>query len=159
MSLNKILAIFGIILVFFVAFIFYQFNVKSLTSKKIPSATVSVKGVVFNVELAKTQQQQQKGLSGRSSLPQDRGMLFLFNKPGYYAFWMKDMKFPLDMLFIDGKTIITIYENIPPPKNATENGNLKIMQPTGSIDKVLEINAGMVKKYGIKTGDAVKINL
>lgn len=160
MSLNKIIAIFGVILVLFIAFIFYQFSTKSTPAGKTAgSSKVTINGTTFTVEVAKTPEQQQAGLSNRKSLAQNSGMLFIFNKPDYYNFWMKDMKFPLDMLFINGTTVMTVYENVPPPANAAENENPPVIAPSGPIDKVLEINAGMVKKYGIKAGDTVEITL
>ena len=76
------------------------------------STTVSMNNKTFKVTVAKTIEEKQKGLSGQKSLGQDKGMLFVFNEKGYYSFWMKDMKFPIDIIFIDGETIVTIYKNI-----------------------------------------------
>ena len=52
------------------------------------------------MEVADTTQARAKGLSGRSCIGQNEGMLFVFNQPGFYEFWMKDMKFPIDIIWI-----------------------------------------------------------
>jgi len=77
-------------------------------------------------------------------------MLFLFDKSGRYAFWMKDMKFPLDFIWIAGDKVVDIDENIPPDYSGT-------LKPETPVDKVLEINAGVCEKYGIKKGDEVRL--
>jgi uncharacterized membrane protein (UPF0127 family) len=73
----------------------------------------------FKIELARTPEEQQKGLSNRASLPEDHGMLFLFDKPAPYGFWMKEMRFPLDIIFIKNKTVVTVDENLPAPVSGT----------------------------------------
>lgn len=140
--MNKILFIFIPVVVILIlgAFIYTFYN----SSKP----TVEIKGHDFQVELAKTDKDKEIGLSKYESIPQDKGMLFVFTKPGFYPFWMKNMKFPIDIIFIDNNKIVTIYENLPINK-------LTIYSPTQSSDKVLEINANLSKKYGFKVGDSV----
>ncbi len=155
MSMNKIIIIFGIILVIFAAIVSYQFSSK----KNIPAttdlgkATVSINDHTFQVEIATTSASQQLGLSGRKSLGQDRGLLFLFDKPDYYSFWMKDMLFPIDIIYIDNEKVVSIIHEAQPPKTA----NPEIFQPDAPSDSVLEINAGLAKKYTIKKGDTVTV--
>lgn len=115
---------------------------------------LAIGNIVFKVEVASNYIDRAIGLSGRSNLPPDSGMLFVFENRGEYGFWMKGMKFPLDIVWIDGDEIKGFTENIPPPKNFS---NLTIYYPPQPIDKVLEINAGSVKKHNLKIGD--KINL
>ena len=97
------------------------------------------------------------GLSERSSLAQDQGMLFVFENPGYHNFWMKNMKFPIDIIFIKDDKIVNIVENATPP--ISENTNPPILKPDGPINKVLEINAGLSGKYNIKKGAKIEIKL
>ncbi|MDD5590195.1 MAG: DUF192 domain-containing protein [Candidatus Portnoybacteria bacterium] len=106
------------------------------------------------VKFADDPRERARGLSGRDSLDQNQGMLFIFEKPDLYGFWMKDMKFPLDFIWISGNKITDLSENIPYPR---ENSylNLPKYQPKEPVDKVLEINAGLVEKYGIKIGDEI----
>lgn len=117
------------------------------------SPQVTINKITFYVSVAKTQTQQEKGLAGRDSMPQNEGMIFLFEKPDYYGFWMVGMKFPLDMVFIKNDKIVEIFTNVPVKNpNSVEN-------PKEMVDKVLEINAGLSKKYNFKIGDNVKMSL
>jgi uncharacterized membrane protein (UPF0127 family) len=159
MSLNKLIIIFGIILVIFAGVVFFQFSAKpdKASSPKISGPAVTINGHTFKVETAKTQKEQTTGLSGRNSLPEDEGMLFIFGKADYYNFWMKNMEFPLDIIFIKDNKIVTIIKNAKIPANPNENP--QILKPTGLVNKVLEINAGLADQDNIKKGDSVKINL
>src|SRR5438876_1112412 len=102
MSLNRIIILFVIILIIFAGFVFYQFGAKNFRfgSHVLPTKTLTIDNKSFTVEVATASADQQQGLSGRNSMSMDRGMLFEFSHPYAYAFWMKDMKFPLDILFI-----------------------------------------------------------
>jgi len=103
------------------------------------------------VEIADTQAKMEKGLSGRNSLPENQGMLFLFKEPNFYGFWMKGMNFPLDFIWIRENEVVETTENVKPedfqpPKN---------LLPKEKVDKVLEVNAGFVEKSKIKIGDKI----
>jgi len=110
----------------------------------------------FYVDVAKTQTEQEKGLAIYNSLPQDKGMIFPFKTADYYAFWMKDMKFSIDIIYIRGNKIIDIFKSVPVQKSDEEM--LSIVKPKDKADIVLEINAGLSKKYNFKIGDLVQIN-
>lgn len=120
-----------------------------------PSATIN--GHTFSVEIAKDDKTRERGLSDKPSLPQDWGMLFLFDKPSTYSFWMKEMHFPIDIIYINNDIIVHVFKNVPPPTSSKEE--LPVYTPDAPADKVLEINAGLSEKYGIKKGDKVKFNL
>lgn len=115
---------------------------------------VIIHGHTIPVEVAVTPQEKSKGLGERDSLATNDGMLFPFDKPARYQFWMKGMRFALDFIWIDGTTVADITENVPPPNGEV---NLPVYQPKVPVDKVLEVNAGLVKQYGIQIGDTVKI--
>lgn len=157
MSLNRIIILFVIIVIIFAAVVFLQYNAKNFGfgGHSLPTKQVTIDNHSFTAEVATSSADQQLGLSGRNSLAQDRGMLFIFSKPGQYAFWMKGMKFPLDIIFINGTKIVDMVRNLPAPKSASDNP--QIYQPKASADKVLEINAGLSSKYGFKDGDSVVI--
>lgn len=123
-----------------------------------PSSTVSIDGHTFYVTLVKTEKDQEIGLSHRSSLPQDQGMLFPFDHPDYYAFWMRDMKFPIDIIYIANKHIVSIYANVPKP-TTTDTATLPIYKPNQPADTVLEINAGLANTYHFSVGDTVTTSL
>lgn len=157
MSVNKIILVIGIMFAIFIAFIFIQFNPfgKTASTTGANPSTVTINDQTFNVSIAETEEEKQKGLSGIDSLPMNEGKLFMFEKPDLYAFWMKDMKFPIDIIFINGDTIVSITENAKP----VETGDLPTYQPTEPSDKALEINAGLSKKYNFKPGDKVAIEI
>lgn len=94
-----------------------------------------------------------KGLSGRESLPPDHGMLFVFSFPQPQSFWMHDMKFDLDIIWISKGKVVEITENVPSPSKT--NNVPKIVTPKVLADQVLEVPAGFAASHGIKVGDEV----
>lgn len=117
-------------------------------------ATATINNHTFNLIVAKSAREKEIGLSDRKDLPKDQGMLFPFDKEGYYGFWMKNMQFPIDIIYIKKGKIVTIFENVKPPKDT--GGKLIVYQSTETADTVLEINAGLVKEYEIKVGNEIK---
>lgn len=115
--------------------------------------TVIINKQEIKVELADTSQKRSQGLSDRQSLPADQGMLFIFDDYSQPGFWMKDMYFPLDIVWLKDSTIVKIDKNVPVEKNQ----NLTIYKPPQPINYVLELNAGYTDKNNIKIGDRVEI--
>ena len=115
---------------------------------------VIIAGVRLSVEVADTPAERGRGLSGREMLPENSGMLFVFDTPGRYGFWMYGMKFPLDIIWIDEKLrVVYFVENAQPCVNICET-----YEPPADALYVLEVNAGFVKKYGMKIGDVVELS-
>lgn len=110
--------------------------------------TAEIRGNTFRLEVVKNDKDKQIGLSKYKNFPKDQGMLFVFDKAGFYPFWMKDMKFPIDIIFINNNKITTIYSNLP-------INVLTIYSPTSPSDKVFEIDANLSKQYGFNKGDLV----
>lgn len=149
--MTKIIIIFGIVLVLFAGFVFYQFaNPASPETKK-----VTVNNQTFTVEVVKTTKDQQVGLTKFDSLPQDKGMFFQFTDTANHVFWMRGMQFPIDIIFLADNTVVGIVENAPP----AESSNNDIPTYGGNItsNAALEINAGLSKKYEIKKGDKITL--
>lgn len=142
--MTKIILSFIALLVVVLAIVFYQ---------NFTTPTVKINGHEFQLVIAKTEQEKQIGLSKNSTLEQNKAMLFIFDKDGFYSFWMKDMKFPIDIIFIKGNKIVTIYKNTPKP---IDSQNLQIYSPTETSNRVIEINAGLSEKYKFKVGDTVE---
>lgn len=95
-----------------------------------------------------------KGLSGRGSMNPGTGMLF--SMPNACNFWMKDMKFPLDIIWInDKREVVDISENLPVPTSSF----MPLYSPRRFSVYALEINGGEAKALGINIGDAVEINV
>jgi len=104
----------------------------------------------FVVELAKTPEQRQKGLMGRSSLKAQSGMLFLYESPRYVSFWMKNTVISLDVIFLSATgQILKIYHNAKPD-------SLEIMSAGENVSAVLEINGNLAQTIKLEIGDCVK---
>lgn len=108
----------------------------------------------LSVELALTKDEQARGLSVRDHLDDDSGMLFVFSFPHRATFWMKEMRFPLDMVWLRDKRVIDIHENVPVPTAET----LPTYSPREDITMVLEVPAGSTTRWGIEVGDKVTID-
>ena len=74
---------------------------------------IKVNNIAISVELADTPKKQAMGLSGRETMAENRGMLFLYDKAGFYGFWMEDMRFPIDIIWFDEERKIIYYEKYP----------------------------------------------
>lgn len=112
---------------------------------------VQINGKKFSAEVAATPEKKALGLSGRQELCSGCAMLFIFEKPGKFSFWMKDMLFNLDIIWILGDEIIDIDKNV-----SRKRGSAEIVRPPAFIDKVLEINAGESDRLNLKVGDRVE---
>lgn len=121
--------------------------------------TLVVEGHVFNVDVADTIPKQAQGLSGREKLKDDQGMLFIFNPPRKEWFWMYDMKFSIDVIWIRNGVVAGVSPNLPMPLPGQASSTLPSYASPGVIDQVLEINAGLASKYGIQAGDTVEVHL
>lgn len=112
---------------------------------------VEIGGKIINVEIADTNAKRELGLSGHAPLADDKGMLFVFDKTGKYPFWMKDMLFPLDIIWIsEDFKIVYIEKNAQPVSYPNTFGDDK------EARYVLEVNAGFSEKNNLKIGDQVK---
>lgn len=107
----------------------------------------------LQIEIADTPAKLSRGLSGRESLCPDCGMLFVFDKPLVPSFWMKDMKFPLDIIWIKDDQVIGIISDLPPLKSNAKPIYYHSPQP---INYVIEVNSGWAQSRKIKIGDRVK---
>lgn len=116
---------------------------------------VIIKDQTFKVAVLKDEWELRQGLSGKEKLAKNKGMLFVFPKEDKYSFWMKDMRFSIDIIWINNDKIIHIEENLPIP---TTN-YLEEYSPEEPARYVLEINAGLSQKYGFKVGDTVKLDI
>lgn len=116
---------------------------------------IQINGSKLNVEIADTQSKRNKGLGGRNSLASDSGMLFVFPDLSKHSFWMKGLSFPLDFVWIRGDKVVSILQNVPPPLPGQADSSLPVYQPSTEVDKVLEVNAGVIERLNIKVGDVL----
>lgn len=123
------------------------------------SPTVSVGGADFDVEIAFTTEDRTRGLSGRDSLADGAGMLFVFDGGAASAFWMREMRFNLDFVWIgDGCEVVDIHAGVPAPPAGTALGDLPLYSSDPPARYNLEINAGAAAARGIEIGDAVRFS-
>ena len=101
------------LIVFVMVYLWYLFFFPRV-NPPLPTNTVTIGNTVFNVEIASTTAEQTIGLSGRKSLAENEGMFFTFNSPGVQNFWMKDMNFPIDIIWISGNKVAGFAENAEP---------------------------------------------
>ena len=111
-------------------------------------ATIGAKKI--NIAFAKTEAEREQGLSDTQPLTSNEGMLFVFDSPNIPGFWMKDMNYPLDIVWIDqDKKVIGVSANLDPKTYP------QVFSPTSPILYVLELPAGFYKTNNIKVGDIV----
>lgn len=132
-----------------VAIIFLVLTQKPLEQKLVE---VRVGNAIFEAEIVDQPLSWQRGLSGRDQLVENRGMLFIFPDRQIRNFWMKDMRFSIDIIWISENEIIGLVQNAR-PESAEPYTIFTSPEP---VDKVLEINAEMAQKLGIKIGDRVE---
>ena len=111
---------------------------------------VKIGGVSVAVELALNPASQAQGLSGRNQLGKNEGMLFVFDRPDQYAFWMKDMNFPIDIIWI-GEDLQIVYIK----KNAAPESYPETFTPEIKAKYVLEVISGFSEKNNLKERDRV----
>ncbi len=114
--------------------------------------TISVDNIYFQVEVADTEPLREQGLGSRGSLKAGHGMLFVFDTPASWGIWMKDMRFPIDILWAreDG-TVITVVHNVSP-----DTYPLALYPQTPDAKYVLEVPSGAAKE--IREGSRMVIN-
>src|SRR5690348_9863331 len=105
------------------------------------------------VEIAADDASRGHGLMDRTFMPADRGMLFVFPDSAVRTFWMEDTLIPLDMLFFDAhRKAVTVLGNVPPCKADP----CPIYPSAAPARYVLELNAGVAAKLGVRNGDVAK---
>jgi len=116
------------------------------------TTTIIINGVSIVAEVADTPATEEKGLGGRDSLADGTGMWFTFSEPSAWGIWMKDMKFPIDVLWLDAeKKIVTIVPHMTPDSFP------QAYYPDSDASYVLELPDGAVEKYRFSVGDVAEI--
>lgn len=116
---------------------------------------------VVKLEVALSDEEIQRGLMYRTSMPQDAGMVFLFRPPRPVNFWMYHTLISLDMLFVKDGKIVKIFEQVPPCKSEDPN-ECPTYPPRGEgvlVSEVIEVNGGYAKAHGLKEGDPVVFDI
>jgi uncharacterized membrane protein (UPF0127 family) len=104
----------------------------------------------YHLEIADTSEKQRKGLSGRDFLAENQGMLFKFIYPSRYIFTTKEMKFPIDIIWLLDNKIV----DLTPDAGLEQNENTEYF-PRLPVNRVIEVNAGVISKESLKIGDMI----
>ena len=134
------------------AVVFYSPKIDKNSYKK---AEVLIGSNKFMVEVAETAAQMALGLGGRESLGEREGMLFLYNPPARPVFWMKGMKFPIDIVWIRDGVVVEVVKNVQP--GGFWKGER--FSPEERVNMVLEVGAGVAEALGVKKESRLEVRL
>lgn len=129
-------------------------NEKTPTHQQVTLANKS-----FNLELALTDAQIERGLMHRDSLPDDGGMLFVFPDAQVRSFWMKNCLIPIDVIYLDPTGRIVSIQNMTPPDPNTPENELPLYSSRWRAQFAIELFGGRADKLGLKTDQIIKLPL
>ena len=135
-----------------VLFLHFSFITEGALAQEFSYAHATVitpKGVSIPVEVSDTPEKRSLGLGKRDKLENGWGMLFVFEKRIPHSFWMKNMRFPIDIIWLDNQRIVELAENVPPPQ---EGESPKVMEPRLPSNFVLELESGRARALGLNVG-------
>jgi len=136
-----------------------QNTTDSTQTEKKESTQATIKDLVIQARIADEPKERNAGLADYSSLALGEGMLFVFDKNATYVFWMKNVEFAIDIIWIDEqKKIVDIAPNVPPEPNKDEEELIRY-KPKSDAKYVLEINAGLSSLHNLQIGDQVAFEL
>ena len=116
------------------------------------SKVISIGGTIVLVDIASTEAAREKGLSGRSKLAPNTGILFVFESVGMWGFWMKEMSFPIDIIWVDTSgNVITVAKSVSPQSYPD------VLYPLSPAMYVLEVPAGFSVENHIKEGSVMTL--
>ena len=134
------------------------FVINHIKSQKVPGLKKAyVAGNLVFVKIAQTSADKKQGLSGVKKLDKNEGMLFVLADKQKPVFWMKDMNFALDAIWISNNKVVDLTENIAAPLADTSDKQIVRFAPEAEVDMVLELNAGWIKEKNVKIGDEFSI--
>jgi len=153
-----------LVVLFFIVLIFFLINKDDNSELKLKVISridnnfeikhiqyIKIAGKILKVDLALTGEEQEQGLSGRNKLEENEGMLFVFDHIDRYAFWMKNMNFSIDIIWINDDFEVVYVKNDASPKSYPE-----IFKPTEKVRYVLEVNSIFSENNNLKVGDKVE---
>ncbi|MEX1014316.1 MAG: DUF192 domain-containing protein [Candidatus Paceibacterota bacterium] len=152
-GLGKFLSfIAGVMIVLIAASIPYFNKITEIERK----SQIKINEQIIIAEVVSKEADIRKGLSGRESIGINEGMLFLFDEASIKTFWMKDMNFPIDIVWIRDNKVVGIEENVK-PESRVEDNELSLYVSPEEVDRVLELMAGRTRILRAGVGDEVSI--
>ncbi len=113
---------------------------------------ILLNNILISVEIVTSMKDLRTGLSYRDEMCEKCGMIFLQGDSDKYSFWMHEMRFPLDIIYIRDNKIVEIFKNVP----IYTNESYTVIKPEQDANIVLELNAGFSDKNNIKIGDRIQ---
>lgn len=145
-----IIFVIGIMIICSISIIAYELYQNSAGSNKsYRDARVEIAGETIMLDVVQTSSERARGLGGRAELCAQCGMWFIFDDVAQHSFWMKDMQFDIDIIWINDTRVVHSEENVP---YATPE---KTYGPTAPVSHVLELPAGSVQRLGITTNTTI----
>lgn len=141
---KRTLVTLSIVLLAIIGFAVYAFIANDTTTLKTEHGS-------RQLEVVDTDETRGKGLGNRTNLPLGQGMLFVYDDASIHCFWMKDMKFPIDMIWLSSdRTVVHVERNVSPDTYP------KSFCPGSAAQYVIELNAGQAAELGISVGNRLR---
>jgi uncharacterized membrane protein (UPF0127 family) len=118
------------------------------------SLDLKINDTLLDIEISADALSRAKGLSGREDLCENCGMVFIFGGQAKHSFWMKDMNFPLDIIYIQNDEIVEIFKDVQVFDDINE---ITEIFPNQNADKVLELNAGWCETHNVQLGNKIEL--
>lgn len=153
-AMDKIqIALVSILVILGSVYLFAQWDIEKIKEFFLPDTPIiHIRDVAVRVEVADTDDERIQGLSGRDGLGESDGMLFVFPESGYHTMWMKDMKFPIDIIWIgEDMKIISIDKSVTPETYP------RLYRPARPAKYVLETNINFSDTFSFREGNEVSI--
>jgi len=149
----SVLVVVALVPLFLVAlYLLYDGTLIPTPVSKTGKEVVKIERVSIIVEIAQTLEEKRRGLGGRDSLQRGEGLLFVFEESDQHSIWMRDMRFPLDIIWIgENLQVVDIAQNVQPGSFPSS------FYPDRDALYILEVNAFFVEERGIQIGDSVQI--
>jgi uncharacterized membrane protein (UPF0127 family) len=127
-----------------------------------PSNVATVRlpdGATLRATIVDSDEERRVGLSETVRLDSDEGMLFLLDEPAVPAFWMKGMRFAIDVVWIADGEVVGVESSVPVPSPGDGDADLPRYAPAVPVDMVLETNAGFARAHGLAVGSLLDIEV
>jgi len=144
-----IIILIAVLILVLIALVFFS------TANDNKYVNIKIGSLELKAYLACTEKEQEKGLGDRSSISNSDAMLFVFSEPSSRTFWMKDMLFPIDLLWLDSSGRVVGFENNMPPPTTSNLDELRSYPSPGAVSYVLEGNASLIEMSGVSKGSLV----
>ncbi|MDP1625263.1 MAG: DUF192 domain-containing protein [bacterium] len=144
----------GLGLILIGAGFYFRADVNQKSAAIVLEPSFTIRGTEFKAIISDTPALRKKGLSGRESLGAGQAMVFIFDRPELVGFWMKDMRFSIDILFLDDSMRVISFARNVSPQTFPES-----FYPDAPARYVVEFVAGTLDRLGVKKGDLTEIRL